>query len=317
MAKNEDKNELRPKSALLIGHSPELEDARAVLSEAGWVFHEAAGFEALWGRQDCVSCSLAVVDLHAPGLKGIQNASGGTGEQSLIGESAPMAQMRKAIDKVAHRDSTVLLQGESGTGKELVARELHRLSARAPGPFVAINCGAIPENLIESELFGHVKGAFTGAERDKPGLVEAAHKGTLFLDEVGELTHGVQAKLLRFLQESEVRRVGDTHGFKVDVRVVAATARDLEQMVVQKQFREDLFYRLNVVLLRMPPLRKRRADIPLLVDFFLHRIGPKLKRGPMTISEDAMQVLVNHAWPGNVRELENTVERALVMADGG
>jgi len=234
----------------------------------------------------------------------------------IVGKSQRVVEIFKVIRKVADYKSTVLVFGESGTGKELVARALHEQSVRRTAPFVPINCGAIPETLLESELFGHVKGAFTDATRTKPGLIEEAEGGTLFLDEIGELPLSLQVKLLRFLQEDEIRRVGDTRAIAVDVRVVAATARDLADMVKAGTFREDLYYRLNVLQLSIPPLRERKDDIPLLVDHFLEKYAARLKREPMSMSRDALRALMDYAWPGNIRELENTIERAIVLADG-
>jgi two-component system, NtrC family, response regulator AtoC len=233
----------------------------------------------------------------------------------IVGKSERIGSIFTTIRKVADYKSTVLLLGESGTGKELVARALHDLSVRKSGPFVPINCGAIPETLLESELFGHVKGAFTDATRDKRGLVEEANGGTLFLDEIGELPLSLQVKLLRFLQEDEIRKVGDTKGAKIDVRVVAATARDLNDMVKNGSFREDLFYRLNVLQITIPPLRERKDDIPLLVEHFIAKYGTRLRRDNMSISKDALRALLDYHWPGNIRELENTIERAMVLSD--
>jgi len=237
--------------------------------------------------------------------------------ENIIGASDAMQEVLRQIRKVAPLKATVLLSGESGTGKELVARALHDLSPRASLPFVAVNCGAIPGDLIESELFGHVKGAFTDASRDKKGLASEADGGTLFLDEIGELPPPLQVKLLRFLQEEEVRRVGDTRSEKVDVRVVAATARDLQRAVKEGQFREDLFYRLNVVGIRLPPLRERPEDIPALVGHFLAKYQRLRPEAPFSgVSGAAMEALKAYRWPGNVRELEHAVERAVVLAEG-
>jgi two-component system, NtrC family, response regulator AtoC len=233
----------------------------------------------------------------------------------MVGKSPPMLALGVAIRKVAPYKATVLVLGESGTGKELIARALHELSPRAEGPFVAVNCGAIPAGLIESELLGHSKGAFTDALRDRIGLLEQASGGTLFLDEIAELPLALQVKLLRVLQEDQVRRLGDTEERPVDVRMVAATARDLEAEVAAGRFRDDLFHRINVVGLRVPPLRERAGDIPLLVEYFLERINLRLGLGVGGISPDAMRVMVGYGWPGNVRELENTVERAAVMCE--
>lgn len=233
----------------------------------------------------------------------------------IIGKSQALQTILTSVRKVADYKSTVLLIGESGTGKELLARALHEQSIRKKGPFVAINCGAIPETLLESELFGYVRGAFTDASRNKKGLIEEADNGTLFLDEIGELPLSLQVKLLRFLQEDEIRKVGDTKDLRVDVRVVAATARDLQDMVKKGTFREDLYYRLNVLQLRIPPLRERKDDIPTLVDHFIAKYAERLHRPNMTINKDALRLLLDYHWPGNVRELENIIERAMVLAD--
>jgi len=235
---------------------------------------------------------------------------------NIIGRSEPMRKIFRTIEKIGDYKTTVLINGESGTGKELFARALHVNSSRCDKPFVAVNCGAIPENLLESELFGHAKGAFTDAVRTKQGLFEEADQGTLFLDEIGELPLALQVKLLRVLQEEEVRPVGDTRTIKIDVRIVAATVRDLGQEVAEGRFREDLFYRLNVLPIRVPPLRERREDLPLLIEHFLEKYNRRLGTEVSGFSQSAMQVLLDYSWPGNVRELENTVERAAVLADG-
>jgi two-component system response regulator AtoC len=240
----------------------------------------------------------------------MQDGAGG-----IIGHAQKMREVMTLVAKVAGYKSTVLLLGESGTGKELIAKLVHDRSPRKDGPFIAINCGAIPEQLLESELFGYVKGAFTDATRNKPGLVEEADRGTLFLDEVGDLPLMLQVKLLRFLQEEEFRRVGDTKGMKVDVRVIAATARDLTSMVADGSFREDLFYRLNVLQLRIPPLRERKDDIPLLVDHFVKKYRDRLRREIAGITAEARRIFLAYDWPGNVRELENAVEQAMVLSD--
>ncbi|MEC9466048.1 MAG: sigma-54 dependent transcriptional regulator [Myxococcota bacterium] len=234
----------------------------------------------------------------------------------MIGQSERMRKVYTVVDKVASYKSTVLLLGESGTGKELIARALHARSSRAEAPFIAINCGAIPETLLESELFGHSRGAFTDASREKLGLIREANSGTLFLDEIGELPQNLQVKLLRFLQEGEVRPVGENKPIEVDVRVVAATARKLNQMVEEGSFREDLFYRLNVMPIEVPPLRERREDIPALVHHFIDRHGPDVNRTDVVVSSAALKALVAYGWPGNVRELENVIERTLVLLEG-
>jgi DNA-binding NtrC family response regulator len=234
----------------------------------------------------------------------------------LIGKSTAMQQVYKLIGRVAGSDATVLITGESGTGKELVAAVLHRSSARRDGPFVAVNCAALPETLLESELFGHEKGAFTGAMAQRKGRFEMAAKGTIFLDEIGEISPATQKKLLRVLQERIFERVGGNAPIKADVRIIAATNRDLLEEARNGSFREDLYYRLNVVNIHMPPLRDRKDDIPLLVDHFLHKhrfSGDK----PSRIAEASMEQLMEHEWPGNVRQLENTIERAVVLAQGG
>ena len=233
----------------------------------------------------------------------------------IVGRSPQLAAAIALADKVARHPSTVLITGESGTGKELVARHIHRQSPRAAAPFVAVNCGAIPETLLESELFGHEKGAFTGATSDRGGLFADADGGTLFLDELGELPVPLQVKLLRALQEGEVRRVGDDAARKVDVRVVAATSRDLEAEVAEGRFRADLYYRVNVVRIHLPPLRERTEDVPELVRHFIDRFNVRLGLRVTGASAAAMRALMEHPWPGNVRELENTIERAMVLAD--
>lgn len=235
---------------------------------------------------------------------------------NIIARSAPMQAVFRTVRKIAGYKSTVLITGESGTGKELIARALHVNSDRVNRPWVPVNCGAIPETLLESELFGHVKGAFTDAVRDKKGLFQQADGGTLFLDEVAELPLNLQVKLLRVLQEGEIRPVGNTRSLKVNVRVVAATHQDLEDMVQNGRFRQDLYYRLNVLPLALPPLRDRPEDIPLLAQHFVQGQNQKLGTNIQGFSPDTMKLLLDYPWPGNVRELENTVERALVLSDG-
>jgi DNA-binding NtrC family response regulator len=236
-------------------------------------------------------------------------------EKAIIGSSEEMVRVFKMVDKVADSEATILIQGDSGTGKELIAREIHYRSRRASGPFVSINCGAIPRDLLESNLFGHVKGSFTGAVKDSPGLFVVAEGGTFFLDEVGEMPLATQVKLLRALQEREIIPVGGTSAVKIDCRLVAATNVDLEREVAEGRFRADLFFRLNVIPLRMPALRQRRDDIPLLVDHFLKRHA---KGGtPKVVNKEAMDLLMKYDWPGNVRELENVMERSLILDEGG
>ena len=236
-------------------------------------------------------------------------------DMGIIGASPGMLTLFKRIRKVAPTMSTVLIQGESGTGKELVARALHEQSPRAHAPMISVNCAAIPETLIESELFGHEKGAFTGAVAGRTGLVEAANGGTLFLDEIGELPLEAQARLLRVLQESEIRRVGSVQSQKVDVRLVAATHRDLKSLAHQGLFREDLYYRLNVIELRLPPLRERGEDVMLIAQTLLARIGGNMNLPSLHFSEDAANAIRHYRWPGNVRELENAIERAAILCD--
>jgi len=235
--------------------------------------------------------------------------------ESILAKSAAMVELFRTIQKVAEFKTTALIAGESGVGKELVAHALHRRSKRQ-GPFVAVNCGAIPENLLESELFGHKKGAFTDAVFDRRGLFEQAHCGTLFLDEIGELPLALQVKLLRVLEDERIRRLGETRDTQVDVRIVAATHRDLEAEVKAGRFREDLYYRLNVLLIQIPPLRERREDIELLVEYFMMRNNARLGTQIRGFDAGARRALHEYSWPGNVRELENTVERAMVLCEG-
>jgi DNA-binding NtrC family response regulator len=230
-----------------------------------------------------------------------------------LGKSRPFSDVMRLAEQVAPTESTVLIQGESGTGKEVIARYIHELSARSEGPFLSLNCGALPESLLESELFGHVKGSFTGAVRDKQGLFAAARGGTFFLDEIGEMSPATQVKLLRVLQEREAIPVGGTEAVPLDVRVVAATNRDLEEEIKRGRFRTDLFYRLNVIAIHLPPLRDRRDDIPIFVDAFLKRIAKEHGEEPKSLAPDALEVIMAYDWPGNVRELENALERAVVL----
>jgi DNA-binding NtrC family response regulator len=234
----------------------------------------------------------------------------------LVGRSRIMRELFQLLETVAATSSTVLITGETGTGKELAARAIHHNSPRRANRFVALNCSAIPETLLEAELFGHVRGAFTGAVGARQGRLEQAHKGTLFLDEVGTMSPALQAKLLRVLQEREFERVGDSHTVKIDVRVIAATHSDLTKMVAEGAFREDLFYRLNVIPVKLPPLRERREDIPLLVQHFLQKLAAESGRSAVTISQDALRRLMAYHWPGNIRQLENAIERALAFSQG-
>jgi len=234
---------------------------------------------------------------------------------NIISKNERMRQIFDTIRKVAKYKSTILITGESGTGKELVAKAIHFNSDRSNNPFVPVNCGAIPENLLESELFGHTKGSFTNAVRTKKGLFEEADEGTMFLDEIGELPFQLQVKLLRVLQDGEIRRVGDSRPIKIDVRIIAATVKDLDKEVREDKFRDDLFYRLNVLPIKIPPLKERREDIPLLVDHFIHKYSRELNHPIQEINQEALNCLLNYSWNGNVRELENVIERAIVLTD--
>jgi two-component system NtrC family response regulator len=236
----------------------------------------------------------------------------------LVGDSPLLSELRQEVLRVAKSDAKVLITGESGVGKEVVARAVHTEGPRANNDFVAVNCAGLPETLLESELFGHVKGSFTGAYRDKPGKLEMAHQGTVFLDEVGEMPLRMQGMLLRFLETGELQKVGsERSGAPVNVRVIAATNRSLRHLIDQGQFREDLFYRLNVIHLAIPPLRERKADVPILIEHFFERFGERRTHHRyLTISPEAMHILTEYAWPGNVRELENVIERLIVTAPG-
>jgi two-component system response regulator AtoC len=245
-----------------------------------------------------------------------RDMSRSVGERAIVAASDCMIALLELLERTAAYKSTALITGESGTGKEVIARAIHAQSPRRNAPFIAINCGAIPENLLESELFGHAKGAFTGASRAKRGLFAEADKGTLFFDEIAELPTSLQMKLLRAIQEEEIRPVGETKSQEIDVRVIAATARNLEKEIAEGRFREDLFYRLNVVRLEIPPLRERQQDIPLLVDHFLSRLREELGKNIRSVSDEALECLVSYSWPGNVRELENMIERAMILTDG-
>jgi DNA-binding NtrC family response regulator len=238
------------------------------------------------------------------------------GAPQIVGEDLSLRKVFTALQRAAATDATVLLEGESGTGKELFARSLHALSPRAEAPFVAINCAAIPENLLETELFGYEKGAFTGAVARKPGKFEMAHRGTLFLDEIGDLPFSLQAKILRALEEKRFERVGGTSSVQVDVRLVAATNKGLKAAVAAKRFREDLYFRLSVFPITVPPLRERRGDIPVLARYFVDRFCRDLKKKPLVIAPEAMEQLQSYRWPGNVRELQNCIERAVILAEG-
>jgi len=245
-----------------------------------------------------------------------KNKGEGPPRIDIIGQSSGIKKVFDLIDKVADSDSTVLICGESGTGKEVVAKRIHFQSLRADKPFIPINCGAIPEALLESELFGHEKGAFTGAINTRPGRFELANGGTLFFDEIGEMPYPLQVKLLRAIQEREFERIGGTKSIQVDVRILAATNINLEQAVLEKRFRTDLFYRLNVIPLTLPSLRDRQEDIPLLVTYFLEKFNRTKQRAIFGVENEAMHFLMRYPWPGNIRELENIVERVVVLKDG-
>jgi DNA-binding NtrC family response regulator len=238
------------------------------------------------------------------------------GAPRIIGEDGKLRQVSQQLHRAAATDATVLLEGESGTGKELFARALHALSPRADGPFVAINCAAIPESLLESELFGYEKGAFTGATQRKPGRFELAHRGTLFLDEIGDLPLALQAKILRAIEEKRFERVGGTQSLHVDVRIVAATNRNLKQRVTERHFREDLYFRLSVFPIQIPPLRERGDDVLILARHFVDRFCKDLNKKPLTLSPTAIEELQAYSWPGNVRELQNCIERAVILTEG-
>ena len=239
-----------------------------------------------------------------------------SGEDILVGRSQSMQDIYKAIGRVAPTDATVLIRGDSGTGKELVARAIYQHSKRLAGPFVIVNCVAIPENLLESELFGYEKGAFTGADRHRIGKIEIAHRGTVFLDEIGDIPLAIQAKLLRFLQERSIERIGGTQPIHADVRIIAATNADLEHKIKSGRFREDLYYRINVVTLHLPPLKSRPEDIPLLADYFMARFSKNLDVRNPGILPEAKEILQGYDWPGNVRELSNTIEKCLIFSKG-
>ncbi len=267
-------------------------------------------------HEEMVQTVERILQQRQPGERG-KTSGGDRSPAQMVGQCPAMLEVFVRIRKVAPIPSTVLILGESGTGKELVARALHEQSTRARGPLISVNCAAIPENLIESELFGYEKGAFTGAQASRKGLVEAADGGTLFLDEIGELPLEAQARLLRLLQEKEVRRIGATQSRQIDVRMIAATHRPLKQLASEGRFREDLFYRLNVFEIRLPPLRERGDDILLLADRLLERTCQKLSVAMLRFSASARQAILIHDWPGNVRELENAIERAIILCDTG
>jgi len=302
----------------------QLRDSCPVILMTGYGTLDTAVAAAREGAWDIISKPFKAQDLIALVRRAIESKSSQAEEISkspdpgagMVGRSPAMLELYKQIARGAPSRSTVLIVGESGTGKELVARSIHQHSARPKGPFVPVNCGALTETLLEAELFGYMKGSFTGAITDHKGLWEEAEHGTLFLDEIGETSPAMQVKLLRSLQEKEIRRVGATRSVKVDARVIAATNRDLEKEVESKRFREDLFYRLGVVTLRVPVLRERRSDIPLLAERFLRGAAENAGRGPLKFSEETIKTLVAYDWPGNVRELESSIEHAALQARG-
>ena len=245
-----------------------------------------------------------------------ETVSSGTGFEGIIGKSSVLRRLLQMVETVAGGDSTVLLLGETGTGKELIARAIHSQSPRDDRPFVKLNCAAIPTGLLESELFGHERGSFTGAIAQKIGRLEVAHQGSLFLDEIGDISLELQPKLLRVLQEREFERLGSTRTQKVDVRIVAATHRDLEGMILEKLFRSDLYYRLNVFPIHVPPLRERPEDIPLLAQHFVQQVTRRMRKTIDTVPSETMEALIHYRWPGNIRELENVIERAVILSPG-
>ena len=250
------------------------------------------------------------IDLHTR-IAGLRE-----GFENIIGEDPVLLEILRVVKKVAPTDSTVLINGDSGTGKELIAEALHVNSPRKSKPFVPINCGALPKDLQESELFGYVKGAFTGAQTNKKGLFEEANGGTIFLDELGEMELPLQVKLLRFLQDHKLYRIGDAKPITIDVRVICATNKDLKKLINEKRFREDLYYRVNVISLTLPPLRERKNDIPALAQFFCGVFAERFSRGECQLSPKAIEELINYEWPGNIRELQNVLERSVILADG-
>ncbi len=260
-----------------------------------------------------VTRALENISLRRENLAFKRDASSRNSLENIIGNSARIQQLKQTIRTVAPTNSTVLVYGESGTGKELVARAVHACSPRNPQPFVSVNCGAFPETLLESELFGYVKGAFTGASQNKSGLFEVTNGGTIFLDEISEMTTAMQVKLLRVLQERCIRMVGGTHEIPIDVRVIAAANKDLDVMVAEKNFREDLYYRISVIPIQVPPLRERREDIPLLAQHFLKKYAPAAGKSIVRLTERSLRELAAYDWPGNVRQLENTIERAVAL----
>ncbi len=305
-----------------------LETLRILLKNEGFDVTTAQGGKTGLEQLKSSAPDIVLTDLKMPGVTGIEILSAVRGQDpetpvilmtaqaKPLGKSKLFSDVMRLAEQVAPTESTVLIQGESGTGKEVIARYLHELSTRAEGQFLSLNCGALPESLLESELFGHVKGSFTGAVRDKQGLFAAARGGTFFLDEIGEMSPATQVKLLRVLQEREAIPVGGTEAIPVDVRVVAATNRDLEDDIKRGRFRTDLYYRLNVINIHLPPLRDRRDDIPIFVKEFLSHIATERGESSKILSAEAQEVIMSYDWPGNVRELENALERAVTLTKG-
>lgn len=298
---------------LVVTGFPSVEDALSVI-KSGATDYLIKPFTKV-ELADSVKKSLAQTVSHKTGYKPIKSPLN-NGYADMIGASGTFQKVTEIIERVKDNHATVLVRGESGTGKELVARAIHYSGKFARAPFIAVNCGAIPENLLEAELFGYTKGAFTGADENREGFFQAANHGTIFLDEIGNAPLSVQNRLLRVLQEKEVTRIGSRKKERLDVRIIAATNSDLEELIAKQSFREDLYYRLTVVTIDVPPLRERRDDIPLLVGKFLQKYGLEYKDRLTRISSDALKVLERYHWPGNIRELENVVQRAIIMCDG-
>lgn len=286
--------------------------------DAAWAMQSSRVFDYFFKpiKADGLVFSLKKHELRKSYADHQQDGTKDTISSSIVSNSKKMQQVFTTVEKIAPYKTTCLVLGESGTGKELLANAIHQTSTRKNKPFITVNCGAIPENLLESELFGHKKGAFTGAVNDKKGLFEEADGGTLFLDEVGELPLLLQVKLLRVLQEEEIRKVGDIQAKKIDVRIIAATLKNLEEAVNKGHFREDLYYRLNVLPIQLPPLKERKEDIPMLIEHFIKKKNKKLSSDVESVSEEALKTLLDYDWPGNIRELENTIERSMILVTG-
>jgi len=305
-----------PDSAVILITGFEDYEAAVAAVNAGAFGYIHKGPSLLEELRVFVNRALKLRELERQNLALKRDAAARNSLDNIIGASGAMEKLKQTIRTVAPTGSTVVIFGESGTGKELVARAVHDCSPRAAEPFISINCGAFPETLLESELFGYVKGAFTGATQNKRGLFEVANGGTIFLDEISEMSLAMQVKLLRVLQERVVRPVGGTHEIAIDVRVIAATNKDLEAMVADKTFREDLYYRISVIPITVPPLRARREDVPLLAAHFLRKYAPAAGKSIHRVAKKSLEALAEHDWPGNVRQLENTIERAVAMEAG-